>query len=42
MLLEYSERRIVRILHSTVTEEESWRVETNKELQDALQVVNIV
>jgi len=42
MVLEYSERGIVRKLHSTITEEETWRVETNKEVQDALQGVKIV
>jgi hypothetical protein len=41
MLLEYWERRIFSKLYST-TEEETWRVETNKEVQGALQAVNIV
>jgi hypothetical protein len=39
MLLEFSKRRMVRKLHSTITEEERLRVETNKYVQDALKGV---
>jgi hypothetical protein len=30
MIVEYSERRIVKKLNSAITEEESWRIETKR------------